>query len=443
MNISEIFIRRPIATTLLMAGILMFGLVSYELLPVAALPDIAFPTIVVTAQLPGASPDTMAATVATPLEDQFTSIPGLAQMSSTSGLGSTSITLQFDLSRSIDGAAGDVQTAINAASGLLPKNLPNPPTYRKTNPADRPSSSTRSIRTRCRNTSSTPMPTRSWRSHCRRCRASGRCMSPASNSQQFTFRSIPRRSPRAVSALLRSSTAFASATLDSPKGNLEGPHQQFTLDTNDQLFNASQFRNIIVAYQNGAPVTVKDIGDVIDSSVNPRTGAWFDGKPCELLLIERAAGANTVQVVDHVQSMLPQLADSRFRAPYMSILLATVRRPSAAPSATWRCTLLLTIVLWFSDHLRLPAQSVGDVDPEHHRAAVDRRDLRRDVSVRLQHRQSVADGTDDRRRLRGRRRHCHDREHRALYRGRGFRRSRPRSRVPDKLASRSFPSHSR
>src|SRR5579864_3219116 len=136
MNISETFIRRPIATSLLMAGILVFGVASYQLLPVAALPTVDFPTISVTAQLPGASPDTMASSVATPLEQQFAAIPGLTQMTSTSGLGATSVTLQFDLSRNIDGAAQDVQTAINAAGGLLPKTLPNPPTYRKVNPAD-------------------------------------------------------------------------------------------------------------------------------------------------------------------------------------------------------------------------------------------------------------------------------------------------------------------
>ena len=138
MNISEVFIRRPIATALMMAGLFAFGAVSFNLLPVSALPSVDFPTISVSAQLPGASPDVMASTVATPLEEQFTAIPGLASMTSTSGLGSTSITLQFDLSRSIDGAASDVQTAINAASGLLPKDLPNPPTYRKTNPANSP-----------------------------------------------------------------------------------------------------------------------------------------------------------------------------------------------------------------------------------------------------------------------------------------------------------------
>src|ERR1700752_4331632 len=137
MSISAPFIRRPIATSLLMLGILVFGVVGYTSLPVAALPSVDFPTITVTAQLPGASPNTMASSVATPLEQKFAAIPGLAQMTSTSGLGSTSISLQFELNRNIDGAAGDVQTAINAASGLLPKDMPSPPTYRKTNPAER------------------------------------------------------------------------------------------------------------------------------------------------------------------------------------------------------------------------------------------------------------------------------------------------------------------
>src|SRR6201982_1805349 len=138
MSISEPFIRRPIATSLLMLGVLVFGIAAYGLLPVAALPNVAFPTIVVPVNSPGASPDTMASAVATPLEQQFAAIPSLAQMTSTSGIGSLSITLQFDLARNIDAAAQDVQTAINAASGVLPKDLPTPPTYRKTNPADRP-----------------------------------------------------------------------------------------------------------------------------------------------------------------------------------------------------------------------------------------------------------------------------------------------------------------
>ncbi|MGB7036180.1 MAG: efflux RND transporter permease subunit, partial [Xanthobacteraceae bacterium] len=269
MNVSEIFIRRPIATTLLMAGILLFGIVCYEFLPVAALPNIDFPTISVTAQLPGASPDTMAATVATPLEDQFTAIPGLAQMTSTSGLGQTTITLQFDLNRNIDGAAGDVQTAINAASGLLPKNLPNPPNYRKTNPAER------SILIYA--VHSDAMPTYMIDTYANTILAQSLSTVPGVGQVVVAGQQQPaihvQLDPEALASrglsFSQVETALTTATLDSPKGNLEGPNQQFTLDTNDQLFDADGFRNVILAYQKGAPVTVGDVGKVINSSVNP------------------------------------------------------------------------------------------------------------------------------------------------------------------------------
>jgi hydrophobe/amphiphile efflux-1 (HAE1) family protein len=310
MNLSEIFIRRPIATTLLMAGILLFGLVAYELLPVAALPNIDFPTIVVTAQLPGASPDTMASTVATPLEQQFTAIPGLSQMTSTSGLGQTTVTLQFDLSRSIDGAASDVQTAINAAGGLLPKNLPNPPTYRKTNPADRP--------VLIYAVHSDAMPAYQLDTYANTILAQSLSTIPGVGQVLVAGQQLPaihvQVDPQALAArglsLAQLQTALTGATLDSPTGNLEGPHQQFTLDTNDQLFNADDFRRVIVTYQNGAPVTVGDVAQVINSSVNPRTGAWFNGQRSELLLIQREAGANTVQLVDEIKARLPQILSS-------------------------------------------------------------------------------------------------------------------------------------
>ena len=320
MNISEVFIRRPIATTLLLAGIFIFGIVGYELLPVAALPEIDFPTIVVTAQLPGASPDTMAATVATPLEGQFTAIPGLASMSSTSGLGQTTITLQFDLSRSIDGAASDVQTAINAAGGLLPKNMPNPPTYRKTNPADRP--------ILIYAIHSAAMPRYQLDTYANTVLAESLSQIPGVGQVLVAGRQQPavhvQVNPEALASrgisLEQVRTALTNATLDAPKGNLEGPHQQFTLDTNDQLFNARQFRHVIVAYQNGAPVVVGDIGDVINSSVLARTGAWFDESPAELLLVERATGANTVQVVDQVEAMMPQLTASIPRSIHVDLV---------------------------------------------------------------------------------------------------------------------------
>ncbi|HEY6430440.1 MAG TPA: multidrug efflux RND transporter permease subunit [Acetobacteraceae bacterium] len=310
MNISETFIRRPIATALLMAGLFVFGIASFMLLPVSALPNVDFPTISVTAQLPGANPDTMASSVATPLEQQFASIPGLAQMTSTSGLGTTTITLQFELDRDIDGAAGDVQAAINAASGLLPKDLPSPPTYRKTNPADRP--------VLIYGVWSDAMPIQNIDQYAYNVlaeslsRVSG--VSQVLIAGQQTPATHVQVNPDALASrrigLEDVRTALVNATTDQPKGNLEGKSQEFAIDTNDQLFNANAFRHIIVAYRNGAPVQVQDIGDVINSSQYARTGAWFDQHRAELLLIEREPGANTIQVVDQIKALMPQLEAS-------------------------------------------------------------------------------------------------------------------------------------
>ncbi len=344
MNISEIFIRRPIATALLMAGVLIFGMAGYELLPVAALPNIDFPTIVVTAKLPGANPDTMAATIATPLEDQFAAIPGLTSMSSTSGLGQTTITLQFDLSRNIDGAASDVQTAINAASGLLPKNMPNPPTYKKTNPADR-AILIYAVR-------SDAMPLYALDTYANTVlaeslsRLSGVGQVLIAGEQQPAFH--VQVNPEALAArsigLEQVRTALANATLDAAKGNLEGRRQQFTLDANDQFANIDQIRHVILAYQNGAPVEVKDVGDVITSSLQPRTGAWFDEKPSELLLIDREAGANTLAVVQQVKAMMPQLEASIPRAVHVDLI--SDRSDSIRSSVQdVELTLLLTVAL--------------------------------------------------------------------------------------------------
>jgi hydrophobe/amphiphile efflux-1 (HAE1) family protein len=310
MNVSEVFIRKPIGTSLLMAGILVFGIASYELLPVAALPTVDFPTITVSATLPGASPETMASSVATPLEQQFSAIPGLAQMTSTSGLGSTSITLQFDLSRNIDGAAGDVQTAINAAGGLLPKDLPNPPTYRKTNPAERAILIYAIY--------SDAMPIYRVDDYAYTVLAQkistidGVAQVDIAGRQQYAVH--VQVNPMALASrgigLEDVHSALTAATLNEPKGNLEGEHQVFTLDTNDQLFNAQAFSNVIVAYRNGAPVRVKDVGKAIDSSLLSRTGAWYNVKPAELLLIRRQAGANTLQVVDQIKAQMPLLRAS-------------------------------------------------------------------------------------------------------------------------------------
>ncbi|HKD75009.1 MAG TPA: efflux RND transporter permease subunit, partial [Ktedonobacterales bacterium] len=254
------------ATALLMAGILVFGLASFALLPIAALPNVDFPTIVVTTNLPGASPETMASSVATPLEQQFAAIPALAQMSSTSGLGSTVITMQFNLNRNIDAAAQDVQAAINAASGLLPKNLPSPPKFRKTNPANR------SILIYA--VSSDAMPIQDTDQYAYNVLAESLSRIDGVSEVNIAGEQIPaihvQVNPDALASrgisLEDVRTALLNATTNSPKGNLEGKQQQYTLATNDQLFTPDSFRHIIAAYRNGAPVQIKDIGDVIASS---------------------------------------------------------------------------------------------------------------------------------------------------------------------------------
>jgi hydrophobe/amphiphile efflux-1 (HAE1) family protein len=343
-NISGVFVRRPIATALLMSAILLFGLVAYELLPVAALPNVDFPTIVVTAQLPGASPTVMAETVATPLEAEFTQIPGLSQMSSTSGLGSTSVTLQFNLNVNINAAAGQVQQAINAASGLLPKDMPTPPTYRETNPAERP--------VLIYAVYSDAMPLYQLDTYANTVLAEslstvpgvGQVIIAGENQPAVTVQVNPSALASYGLSMSQVQTALANTTLDSPKGNLEGPEQEVSVDTNDQLLNADQYKNVVVAYQNGAPVTLNDIGDVINSSQNPRVGAWFNGKPAELLLIERAPDANTLQVVDRIKALLPQLEASI--PPSVHINLVSDRSLDIRASVSdVRDTLLVTIVL--------------------------------------------------------------------------------------------------
>jgi hydrophobe/amphiphile efflux-1 (HAE1) family protein len=310
MSISEPFIRRPIATSLMMLGVLVFGFGAYALLPVAALPNVDFPTIVVSVNYPGASPDTMASAIATPLEQQFAAIPALDQMTSTSGIGSLSITLQFDLARNIDAAAQDVQTAINAATGLLPKDLPNPPTYRKTNPADRP--------VLIYAVYSKAMPIYKVDDYAYTIVAQ-KLSTVKGVSESRIFGQKPyavhiRINPAALAArgisLEDVHNALTTTTVDRPKGNLEGAHQVFTLDTNDQLFNANSFKNVIITYRNGAPVRLKDVGEVIDATQNERIGAWYYDTPAEGLAIQRQAGANTIELVDTIKSWIPRLEAS-------------------------------------------------------------------------------------------------------------------------------------
>src|SRR6516165_6782762 len=310
MSISEPFIRRPIATSLMMLGVLVFGIGAYGLLPVAALPKVDFPTIVVSVNYPGASPDTMASSIATPLEQQFATIPSLDQMTSTSGIGSLSITLQFDLERNIDAAAQDVQTAINAAGGVLPKDLPTPPTYRKTNPADRP------VLIYAIHSDALPIYRVDDYAYTILAQklSTLKGVSEARIFGQRPYAPHIQINPGALASrgigLEDVRTALLTATVDRPKGVLEGAHQTFTLDTNDQLFNAEAYRNVIIAYRNGAPVRLKDIGNVVDSVQNQRIGAWYFDTPAEGLAIQRQSGANTIELVNSIQTLLPRLEES-------------------------------------------------------------------------------------------------------------------------------------
>jgi len=310
MSISTPFIQRPVATTLLMTAIFLAGLVAFPLLPVAPLPQVDFPTIQVSATLPGTDPQTMASSVTTPLERQFSQIPGVSQMTSSSLLGSSVITLQFDLERDIDAAAQDVQAAINAAGGQLPKTLPSPPTYRKVNPADSP------ILILSVQSDSLPITTVDDYADTvlaqQISRISGVGQVSIGGEQKPSIRI--QIDPAKVASLglsledLRSS--IADLTSDSPKGSIDTSHTNFTLYANDQLTTAEPWNNAIVAYKSGAPVRVRDIGTAVEVPENTRLAAWQNGKRGIYLLVYKLPGANVIETVDKVKAALPLLQAS-------------------------------------------------------------------------------------------------------------------------------------
>jgi len=268
MNVSELFIRRPVMTTIVMGGILFFGAMSYRLLPVNDLPNVDFPTILVTAALPGANPDTMASSVATPLEKQFGQIPGLTQMVSANALGYTQITLQFDLNRQIDGAVSDALSAINAATPYLPTGIPYPPTIRKVNPADTP------VLVLGLTSASLPLTTVDAYAENillqKISQVSGVGLVGIGGQQKPAIR--VQLDPQALAArginLEDVRTALGQANVDLAKGTLNSPRQTYTLNTNDQMLNADDYANLVIAYRNGAPVRIRDVGRAISAPEN-------------------------------------------------------------------------------------------------------------------------------------------------------------------------------
>jgi len=327
-----------------MLGVLVFGIGAYNLLPVAAVPNVDFPTISVTAQYPGANPSTMASAVATPLEQQFTSIPSLSQMTSFSGVGVTSITLQFDLSRNIDAAAQDVQQAINAASGLLPKDMPTPPTYRKINPAD--------FAILIYAIHSDALPPYEVDQYANNVIAERLSTEPGVG-QVFVFGSMPyaarvQINPAALAAkglgMEDVRNALVAATVNNPKGEIQTEHQAIALDTNDQLFDAKSYGNIIIAYKNGAPVRIKDVGDAVDSVQNERVRSWFGDQRAEGIAIQKAPGANTIAVVDDIQALMPKLEQSLPPALHVD-LMSDRSQTTRASIRDVQFTMMLTIGL--------------------------------------------------------------------------------------------------
>ena len=305
MNLAEPFIRRPVMTTLAMAAILLFGLAGYRLLPVSDLPNVDFPTINVNASLPGASPDTMASSVAMPLEKQFSTIAGLDSMTSSSALGISNITLQFSLSRNIDSAGQDVQAAIARAAGQLPPNLPTPPTFNKVNPADQP--------ILYLSLSSPTLPLYQVDEYAETLMAqrismvSGVAQVGVYGSQKYAVHI--RFDPKALAyrqiGIDEAAAAVANANVNLPTGTLYGTHQAFTVQASGQLFDASHYNPLIVAYRNGSPVRLHQVGRAIDSVQNDKVASWFNNTRAIVLAIQRQPGTNTVEVVDSIKKLLP------------------------------------------------------------------------------------------------------------------------------------------
>jgi hydrophobe/amphiphile efflux-1 (HAE1) family protein len=344
MNISAPFIERPIATALVMVGLLVAGLVAYPLLPVASLPNVNYPTLTVTAQLPGADPQTMGSTVASPLELQFGEIPGLTQMTSASAVGYTQITLQFDLSRPIDGAVSDTLSAIQAASAYLPKNIPYPPMIRKVNPADTP------ILVLGISSDSLPIPVVDAYAQNillqKISQISGVGLVGVGGEQQPAVR--VQVDPEALAArginLEDVRTVLGQANVDLPKGQLNSPRQTFTLNTNDQLFKPDKYDDLVIAYRNGSPVRIRDIGHAISAGQNELIAGWENNKHAVILAIQRQPGANVIQTVQRIKAMMPVLQASIPAAVKIDVISDRTQTIRASVSDV-QFTLMLTVAL--------------------------------------------------------------------------------------------------
>jgi hydrophobic/amphiphilic exporter-1 (mainly G- bacteria), HAE1 family len=344
MNVAGIFIRRPVMTTLVMLAILLFGVMGYRLLPVSDLPNVDFPTLVVSASLPGANPDTMASSVATPLERQFSTIAGLDQMTSTNGVGSSQITLQFELNRDIDAAAQDVQAAIAATSSHLPANMPAPPSYRKVNPADSPILYL-SLNSPTLTLSAVDEYAETFIAQ-RISTISGVAQVQVYGSQKYAVR--VQLDPRAMATrsvgIDEVAGAIQTGNVNLPTGTLYGSHQAFTVQANGQLNDAAAYRPLIVAYRNGSPVRLDELGDVTDSVENDKAASWYNNKRAVVLAIQRQPGTNTVEVVQNIRTLLPTFRAQMPASVNLDVLYDRSESIRASVSDV-KFTLVLTVCL--------------------------------------------------------------------------------------------------
>src|SRR6195256_5311153 len=344
MNPSKPFILRPVATSLLMAGILLAGMAAYRQLPVSALPQVDYPTIQILTFYPGASPSVMASSVTTPLERQFGQIPGLNQMTSTSSSGASLITLQFVLDLNIDIAEQQVQASINSAATFLPANLPKPPIYSKTNPADTP------VITLA--LSSDTLPLMKLEDLADTVLSQKISQLPGVGLVAIAGGQKPAvRIQANPTALLHFGinledlrTAVNAASVNQPKGNFDGPHLDYQIGANDQLLSSNDYTPLVIAYRNGAPVKLSDVARVVDEPENVRQAAWMDETPAVILNIQRQPGANIISVVDRIKQLLPQLTTSLPASVKVNILTDRTTTIRASVSEV-RFELMLTVVL--------------------------------------------------------------------------------------------------
>ncbi|MCR6632857.1 MAG: multidrug efflux RND transporter permease subunit [Magnetospirillum sp.] len=344
MSISTPFIHRPVATTLIMLAIMLAGIVAYPHLPVAPLPQVDFPTIQISANLPGASPVTMASSVAAPLERQFSQIPGVAQMTSTSNLGGTTVSLQFDLERNIDAAAQDVLAAINAAGGQLPKDMPSPPTIRKVNPADTP------VVTLGVHSDLVPLPQVSdvadniLAQQISRLPGVGQVTINGERKPAIRIQIIPDRIAALGLSLEDIRAIIGQVTVDRPKGALSGPHRALTIYANDQLSEAAGWRDTIIAYRNDGPVRLGDVGRVVEGAENERQGGWPNGHPGVTLFVFKQPGSNVIETADRVKASLEQIRTAISPAIHVEVLTDRTQTIRASVLDV-QFTLLLSIAL--------------------------------------------------------------------------------------------------